>query len=81
MSALDAVMDIFDCKDRRLERRVRYKCAGAHVHAWMFTSRCQISKLLSARASAQKKLKARLSRRRPQSQSWIKLCNSRARRA
>eukprot|EP00965_Chrysotila_dentata_P090913 3000286-Pleurochrysis_carterae.AAC.1 len=41
-------MDICDCKDRRLKRRVRYKCAGAHEHAWMFTSRCQMSKRLSA---------------------------------
>eukprot|EP00965_Chrysotila_dentata_P074946 2476290-Pleurochrysis_carterae.AAC.1 len=54
MSALDAVMDICDCKERRLTKRVRYKCARAHVHAWMFTSRCQISKLLAAKASAQK---------------------------
>eukprot|EP00965_Chrysotila_dentata_P186672 6163536-Pleurochrysis_carterae.AAC.1 len=39
---------------KRLKKRVRYNCAGAHVHVWMFTSRCQISKLLSATASAQK---------------------------
>eukprot|EP00965_Chrysotila_dentata_P153056 5058134-Pleurochrysis_carterae.AAC.1 len=47
-------MDICDCKERRLKRRVRYCFAGAHIHAWMFTSRCQICKLLSATASAQK---------------------------
>eukprot|EP00965_Chrysotila_dentata_P046896 1556733-Pleurochrysis_carterae.AAC.1 len=54
MSARDAVMDICDCNERRRKRRVRYNCARAQVHAWMFTSRCQLSKLLSARASAQK---------------------------
>eukprot|EP00965_Chrysotila_dentata_P171460 5658337-Pleurochrysis_carterae.AAC.1 len=31
MSALDAVIGICDCKDRRLKRRVRYNCAGAHL--------------------------------------------------
>eukprot|EP00965_Chrysotila_dentata_P031647 1055193-Pleurochrysis_carterae.AAC.1 len=36
------------------KRRVRYNCAGAHVHAQMFTARCQLSKLFSAMASAQK---------------------------
>eukprot|EP00965_Chrysotila_dentata_P168239 5555915-Pleurochrysis_carterae.AAC.1 len=69
MSALDAVMSICDCKERRLKRRVWYNCAGAHVHAWMFNSRCRMSKLLPARASAQEKLKIRRSRRRPPSQS------------
>eukprot|EP00965_Chrysotila_dentata_P127529 4217550-Pleurochrysis_carterae.AAC.1 len=47
-------MDICDCKERRIKRRVRDNCARAHVHAWMFTARCELSKLLSARASAQK---------------------------
>eukprot|EP00965_Chrysotila_dentata_P034313 1142659-Pleurochrysis_carterae.AAC.2 len=54
MSALDAVITICDCKERRLKRQVRYNCVGAHVHAWMLTSRCQICKLLSATDSAQK---------------------------
>eukprot|EP00965_Chrysotila_dentata_P066959 2216706-Pleurochrysis_carterae.AAC.1 len=54
MSALDEVMDICDCKERRIKRRERDDCARAHVHAWMFTARCRLSKLLSARASAQK---------------------------
>eukprot|EP00965_Chrysotila_dentata_P106733 3525930-Pleurochrysis_carterae.AAC.2 len=57
MSALDAMMDICDCKERRLRRRVRYNCAGAHAHAWIFTSRCQGSKLLSARGFRAKRLK------------------------
>eukprot|EP00965_Chrysotila_dentata_P068816 2274113-Pleurochrysis_carterae.AAC.1 len=54
MSALDALMDICDCKERCLKRRVLYNYAGAHVHAWMFTSRRHLSKLRSAEAYAQK---------------------------
>eukprot|EP00965_Chrysotila_dentata_P252718 6210837-Pleurochrysis_carterae.AAC.2 len=80
MSALDAMMDICVCRERSLRRRVRHNCAGAHVHAWMLTFRCQSSKLFLARASEQK-AKLLRSRRRRTSESWIKLPNSRARRA
>eukprot|EP00965_Chrysotila_dentata_P186673 6163537-Pleurochrysis_carterae.AAC.1 len=31
MSALDTVMDMCGCKEKRLKKRVRYNCAGAHV--------------------------------------------------